>query len=357
MARRLDGMTTNLNTALVVGSNGLFGNHLCKVLRSNPGWQVIRCSRSSSGAGEPEICVDLTDPGAAAELAASLPPVTHVFYAARLASSDPDAETAINTTMFRNVLEAIAENGSAVRHVQVMHGTKWYGGASEPYPTPAREDGPRAATVNFYHTQQDMLADRSARASWTWSALRPHTICAADIGYSHSFVPLLGAHAALCGKMGIPLIFPGSEACFHSVRQATDIGLLADAAIWAATTPSCGGEAFNVVNADFFRWCDVWPRIARFFELDPGPVQPIRLGSYANALAPAWEKLARVGKLTVRRIEQIGDWSYFDRILRSERDDMSSTEKLRRYGFDRIVGCEAMFLRLFAQLREQRVIP
>lgn len=350
-------MENRPGTALIVGANGLFGRYLADRLEAASGWRVLRCSRTGSGSHRREVLVDLTDVGAAAELATSIPDVTHVFYAARFASADADTETAVNTSMLRNVLDAVAANGAAVQHIQLMHGTKWYGGVGDPYLTPADEDDPRARVPNFYHTQQDLLAERAPAAAWNWTTLRPHTICAPVAGQSHSLVPLLAAYAALCRQIGTQLIFPGSEACFRSMRQATDIDLLAEAAVWAATTPSCANEAFNVVNGDYFRWCELWPGIAGFFGLEPGPVQPIGLAAYTEALAPAWEELARVEGLEAKRIEDVGEWSYLDRILRSERDDMSSTAKLKRHGFDLAVDSGAMFLRMFEALREQRIIP
>lgn len=347
-------------TALVVGSNGLLGRHIVEFLANEPAWRTISCSRQGNPAleGSDHVAgVDLTSAPSTGRLREALREATHVFYVARFASRDPETEASVNAAMLRNLLDAVEAFGENVRHVQVVHGTKWYGSHLGAYRTPAREDDPRQGSASFYYAQQDMLAERSKVAPWTWSALRPHTICGSGAGHTHSLVPLLGAYAALCRHIGTPLIFPGSNECFESVSQVTDAGLLAEAAVWTANSPHCGGEAFNIVNADYFRWCNIWPQIADFFGIAPGPVQPIRLGDYISSLAPAWEQLACRHGLRVEHVEDVGNWRYLDRILRSDHDDMSSTAKIRRYGFNRVVETQDMFLRLFGCLRDDKVVP
>jgi nucleoside-diphosphate-sugar epimerase len=341
--------------ALVVGANGLFGERLSDRLEGMRGWTPIRLSRAP-GPHRDSLAADLTKPEAIPVVAAALAGVTHIFYAARLASSLPDAERDVNAAMLHTLLAAVDVGGGDVRHIQLMHGTKWYGSHLGPYPTPAREEGPRAADPCYYHLQQDLLSERGAGSPWTWCALRPHTVCGVSAGRQYSLVPLIGAYAALCREMDAPFDFPGTQACYDSVSQATDIDLLVDAAIWAATTPECAGEAFNVVNADYFRWRDLWPRIAEWFGLAPGVVRPRRMAREAAALAPAWARMARRHGLRTARIEQVGDWGYLDRILRSEHDDMSSTVKIRRYGFGPVVETEEMFRRLFDEMRRDRLI-
>jgi hypothetical protein len=47
--------------------------------------------------------------------------------------------------------------------------------------------------------------------------------------------------------------------------------------VWAATDPRCANQAFNSSNGDLFRWNELWPRLARFFELDVAPPLPLSL--------------------------------------------------------------------------------
>lgn len=57
----------------------------------------------------------------------------------------------------------------------------------------------------------------------------------------------------------------------------TDAGLLAEATVWAATNPECANQAFNINNGDLFRWQEMWPKIAAFFDMDVAPPLPMSL--------------------------------------------------------------------------------
>jgi nucleoside-diphosphate-sugar epimerase len=85
----------------------------------------------------------------------------------------------------------------------------------------------------------------------------------------------IALYASLCKALGLPLRFPGSEQTWHSIVDHTDAGLLAEATLWAAASPAAQNQAFNVNNGDIWRWSELWPRIARWFELDSAP--PVRL--------------------------------------------------------------------------------
>src|SRR5438445_411900 len=78
---------------------------------------------------------------------------------------------------------------------------------------------------------------------------------------SHAF------YAAICKELGLPLRFPGKPGAFRAVYQVTESGHMANAALWAAGEPRCANQAYNITNGDYFRWCNVWPRIAAVFEM------------------------------------------------------------------------------------------
>ena len=58
---------------------------------------------------------------------------------------------------------------------------------------------------------------------------------------------------------------PGSAVSYHTLIQMTDAKLLARAQVWAATSPNCANEGYNVTNGDCYRWEQIWPRLAEFF--------------------------------------------------------------------------------------------
>jgi hypothetical protein len=152
-------------------------------------------------------------------------------------------------------------------------------------------------------------------------------------------------------------MFPGSAACFDSVSQATDARLLAQAMQWASTTPACANEAFNIVNGDLFRWKHLWPAVADYFGMEAGPVRPLSLASRRQKLESAWNELAAAHELKSIPFADLGNWSYFDFTLRFDDDDISLTNKARRFGFDRFVDTDIELFGLFDRLRAMRIIP
>ena len=344
--------------ALVVGSNGIVGWALTELLLSAGDWKVIGLSRRPSPMGVigDRVEVDLRDRSACLSMGPSLKNVTHVFYCARATSPDLAEEERVNLEMFANIFDAVEANAPELTHVQLMQGAKWYGCHLGSYKTPACEDDPRHFPPNFYYVQQDFLVSRQSNASWTWSALRPHIVWGITLGYPHSFVVLLAAYATISRHLKLPLIFPGSRACFDSVSQATEARVLAKSMLWAATTPHCANNAFNIVNGDLFRWRYLWPKVADFFEMDAGEVQPIRLDERKQSMATVWQDIVRAHGLTTR-FTDLGNWSYFDFTMRFDSDDILQATKARQFGFNEFADTEAMLKASFEQLRVMKVIP
>src|SRR5262249_18392229 len=84
----------------------------------------------------------------------------------------------------------------------------------------------------------------------------------------------------------LPLRFPGKAGAYASIYQVTESAHFANAALWAATTPRCGLEAFNITNGDYFRWNNLWPKLAAAFDMPAGDVQTISLTTHMGDNAP-----------------------------------------------------------------------
>lgn len=344
--------------AVIAGASGLVGGRLASHLCSSGEWKVFCLSRSPPP--EPRahhIAVDLLDPASCAKAASALTDVTHVVFAARAIRSEAEEERRANAAMLVNLVSQLEPRAEGLEHICLVHGTKWYGSHLGPYRTPAREDDPRATVPNFYHDQLDWLATRQLGRQWHWSTLRPHIVCGVSVGTPFNLITTLGVYATLCRETGRPLTFPGTDACFSSVSQATDLDLLVEAVVWAMTNPDCANQSFNVVNADYFRWCDLWPCIAEVFELPVGGVEPRSLAMEFRALEPVWEQALYTHGLTPRPLNSLANGAFADFLFSAGWDDMSSTAKLRRYGFSRVVETEAMFKRLLTELRTNGIVP
>jgi len=346
-------------TAVIAGALGVAGRALVQHLEDQPDWRVVGLSRRAqrSPARAEFISIDLLD---RADCAAKLPRLadaTHVFFAAYTARPTPAEEVAPNLAMVVNLVETLEAAAPGLRHIQLTQGSKWYGNHLGPYRTPAREDDPRHMPPNFYYDQQDWLAARQVGKNWTWSAVRPHGLCGVSIGSPMNQLTALGCYGSLSRHFGLPLRFPGKPGAFDCVYQFTDAAHLAKAMVWAATTPACGNQAFNLTNGDFVRWRDIWPAIAGFFGIAPGPVQTISLERFMADKEPVWRELVAAHGLARHTLAELTNWRFADFVYGSDFDQMSSMTKARQAGWHEVVDSQAMMLRLLQRLRNERLIP
>ena len=345
--------------ALVVGATGVVGRYLLMHLLQTGAWDVVALSRRRPDvAGDyVHLAVDLTDPDACRTGLAAQPELTHVFYAAYLDRGDPAELARVNTAMLANVLDAVEDAGHPLQHVNLVEGTKWYGSHLGPFRTPARESDPRHLPPNMYYDQQDLLEARQRGKPWTWSAVRPHAVCGFSLGSPMNLALVLAVYACVCRELGLPLAFPGKPAAYRALYQCTDSSLLARAIEWMATQPQCANQAYNVTNGDLIRWENLFPRFARFFDMDLAPPRPIALVRAMADKGELWQRMVKRHGLVPHPFEQLAAWTFGDFVFGSDYDIVSDTGKVRRAGFAECMDTEQMFLDLFARLRTARVIP
>lgn len=351
--------------ALVAGALGLVGAALLEELQGR-GWRTIGVARgaasSAASAAQPDghrhLQLDLADGAACRRLLGPLAAeLTHVFFAARVSDADPERERQANLAMLTNLLDGLDAPRSALAHVCLVHGSKWYGSHLGPYETPAQEEDPRLPIGLFYYDQHDEMRRRAARRGWRWSTVRPHIVLGVGTRYPHNCVTLLGAYGSLCRAQGLPFVFPGSQAAFDAVSQCTDAGLLARAMLWSATDPRARDQDYNVINADYFRWRRLWPQLAAFFDLEDGGVRPGSLQQQFGDAGPAWSRLVRDHGLEALALSQLANWRFGDFLFAATWDDMSSTAKLRAHGFHDTISTEESFLGQLQRMRAERLIP
>jgi hypothetical protein len=82
-----------------------------------------------------------------------------------------------------------------------------------------------------------------------------------------NLVTAVGLYAAVTRELGQPFIFPGAPDFYTGLDCFTYSRLHADFALWAATEPRAGNQAFNVVNGDVQSWATMWPRLAQRFDV------------------------------------------------------------------------------------------
>jgi len=345
--------------ALIAGATGIVGRNLLRHLLTTADWDIVATSRRKpdvAGAYE-HISVDLMDAAACRAKLGHLRDVTHIFFAA-LAANREIAQAAIdNLALLRNLVETVEPIANDLQHIHVMHGTKWYGMHLGPFKTPAREDDPRHMPPNFYYDQWDYLVERQRGKRWTYSSARPHGISGFALGNHSNLTLVIAIYATICKELGLPLSHPGTPGNYTALYQCTDSGLLARAMVWMATTPRCANEAFNITNGDLIRWEFTWPKIARYFGMETGPRRRISLVQFMADKAPVWDRIVAKHGLRPYGYKEIVTWAYGDFVFTPEYDVISSTMKARQYGFHECVDTEEMFVRLWNEMRADRIIP
>jgi hypothetical protein len=137
----------------------------------------------------------------------------------------------------------------------------------------------------------------------------------------------------------------------------TDAALLAKATVWAATEDHCANQAFNIANGDLFRWSDLWPKIARFFEMDVAANLPMTLDVVMADKDALWEKMISRHRLARHSYAEVSSWRFADGVFSWDYDMFADGSKARRFGFHGYVQTDAMFMNIFADLRARKVIP
>jgi nucleoside-diphosphate-sugar epimerase len=346
-------------TALIAGATGVVGRNLLRQLASDPDWDVIAVSRRAPDiAGEyRHIAADLLDPANARRKLGELSEVTHIFFSAYIEKCSWAEMVAPNTALLTNLMNAVEPAAEGLRHVNLMHGTKWYGSHLGPFKTPAKETDPGHMPPNFYYDQQAFIVERQKGKAWSWSSARPHAICGFAIGNPMNLVMVLAVYATISKALGLPLRHPGSDANAHAFYNVTDSGLLARACVWMATNPAAANESFNITNGDIFRWQDIWAAIADYFGMEMAQPQKIDLVQMMADKGPLWERLVKENNLQPIPYEQLVGWSYGNFVFTPDYDIISSTIKAKRYGFTEVQDSQEMFFRHFSELRANRIIP
>jgi nucleoside-diphosphate-sugar epimerase len=346
-------------TALVVGARGVIGGNLIEHLEVTGGWNIVGLSRrggADHGAVR-HLAVDLLDRDATTQQLKALSDVTHVFYAAYQDRPTWAELVPPNLAMLTNVVDAIEPVAPALEHISLMQGYKVYGAHLGPFATPAKESDPPHMPPEFNVDQQQFLERRQAGASWSWSALRPSVVAGVGLGNPMNLAMVIAVYASVSKELGIPLRFPGKPGAYTSLIEMTDADLLAKATVWAATTKTSQNEAYNITNGDVFRWSSMWPRIAAFFELDVAPPLEMSLTEVMADKEPLWNTMVERHGLAPTPYADVSSWTFGDFVFAWDYDVIADTSKSRRAGFHRYVDTEAMFFRIFQDLRDQRLIP
>ncbi|MFN3231886.1 MAG: SDR family oxidoreductase [Alphaproteobacteria bacterium] len=358
------------NKILVAGATGLIGRAAIEHFAVLDEWDVVGVSRRipEDLDGDAElISVDLTDREACKSVFSQMHDVTHLAYAALYEKPglvpgwrDRD-QMDTNLTMIRNLFEPLEHAVTDLQHVSLLQGTKAYGAHIHPVEVPARERWPRDEHENFYWLQEDFLRDRQPGKNWTWTIIRPQIVFGHAVGSPMNPIAALGVYAAICRELGEPFSYPGGP---PAVMEAVDARIIARMLEWAAQTPICGNEIFNVTNGDVFVWPYVWPAIADALGVDAGTPRSQFLDQEMPKFEATWQSIVeKYGLKPYGLRELVGDsFIYLDATMSTGRDRAAppaivSTIKARQFGFHDCIDTEDMFAYWFNRLRAMNVLP
>jgi nucleoside-diphosphate-sugar epimerase len=352
-------MDTPLKVALIVGAQGIIGRNLVDYLATLTDWEVIGLSRRGGDASGRvrHLAVDLLDPADCRAKLSGLSQITHLFYAAYQDRPTWAELVPPNLAMLVHVVEAVEPVATSLQHISLMQGYKVYGAHLGPFKTPARETDADHMPPEFNVDQQRFLQQRQVGKAWSWSALRPSVVGGFALGNPMNLAVAIAVYAAMSKELGLPLRFPGKPGAYDKLLEMTDAGLLARATVWAATEPRCANQAFNITNGDLFRWNELWPLLARFFELEVAPPLPLPLSVVMADKEPLWQAMVAKYELTPHTYQEVSCWGFADFVFSWDYDLFADGSKARRFGFHEFIDTEAMFRGIFEDLRRRKVIP
>ena len=345
--------------AVVAGVTGAVGSAIARELASSDEWTIAGLSRNPPKdpiTGVEYVSTDLADAERCRQALAGHGDATHLFYCGRATHREQTLEdAATNLALLDNVLSA-AERG-ALRHAHLVQGGKVYGVHVGPFPTPAREDDPRAVIENFNYDQEDLLRRRSEERSWSWSASRPNTLLHFSPAIARNLVSSLGAYAAISRELGCALDFPGTGG---RVPQS-DPGDLDRA------SGACDG-----LDGDRARVREPGVQRDQRGRLPLEPHVAAHRGGVRHAVRKRPSTTARGGdagegggvgscprtiRASSRPLSEVANWGYLDATLERTWDEILSTTKVRRFGFHDWEDSEERLLALIGEYRAAGILP
>jgi nucleoside-diphosphate-sugar epimerase len=348
-----------MSTTLIAGAHGVIGGAVLRAA-AEQGRDIVTVARrgpvSENGAvlGE-HIAVDLLDRDATATALSARSDIDRVVFAAYIEKPTMAATVAPNVAMLANLLDGLAAN--PVRRVVLIGGGKSYGEHLGGYKTPAKESDPRFLGPIFYNDQEDLLAEHAARQGYTWTVLRPDAVIGPSFGSPMNMLTGVAVYATICKHLGVPLRFPGTDAAWAALHQATDARVIADAALWALTSSTAENEVFNVTNGDHFRWQHLWPDIAADFGIETAAPQPMSLREQMADKAHTWDRIVAEHGLLPLTLDRAVSWPFVDDWFGNGGDMVQSTIKIRQAGFGGCIDTHQSFIENFDSLRALNFIP
>jgi len=356
-----------MGTVLIAGALGLVGRAVLEHFEAQGGWETIALARRAPDFPSRArfLSVDLTDREDCRAKLSPLTGITHILYAALFEKPELGKgwleadQIATNLAMLINLMDAVEPGNPGLRHIALLQGTKAYGVHLGQMPIPGKERAPRHIHPNFYWAQEDFIrARQEAGPGWSYTIFRPQAVIGFALGSAMNLLSAIGAYAAISRELGVPLVWPGSG---QRITEATDVRLLARAIAWAGGSPAAANQTFNVTNGDAFLWQDLFPVVARVFDMEQGLPHPMPLPSIMADKGPVWDRIVERHGLLPYRLDQLigSSWQFADFAFSRTGHTASllSTVKIRQAGFNDCIDSAEMLEWWLRELQRRRVLP
>jgi hypothetical protein len=236
--------------------------------------------------------------------------------------------------MLDTFLRALDKTGASktLKRILLVTGAKQYGVHLGRPKNPMLESDPwlRSSDYppNFYYNQQDILhAYCKEHEGVSWTVTYPNDVIGFAKGNFMNLSTSIALYSAVTKEMGEELVWPGSETFYTRFDCFTDSKLHARFCVWAATEAKAENEAFNVVNGDVESWQNLFPLLAKRFELKikadqflQSPLDENNMDLDKNPpISTVAKEIGLVGKTERSRVEQ-----RIDLVKWSQRDDVKS---------------------------------
>jgi len=352
-------ITTTKNTALIAGVTGQIGRSVASQVVRRDNWSVLGIARRPNrDSNYPIVMADLTDQKDCYEKLSPLRHVTHIVYTARydhFGGAQESIDT--NIVMLKNLINSVVPHADNLKHIHLVHGTKYYGHTKAERPVPYQEDDECGNFDSFYYSQQELVRQLQLGQPWSWSISRPHAFCDHNVRESRNLILLVGIYASIMRECGLPLTFPGTDKSYHSRTQFSWLPTLARSIVWMMTDPKCANQAFNVVNGDAPTWAQLWPQLASWFDMPAGNPSSTSFETLLAGKESVWQALTRRHNLISQPLKTIVQWPYGDYALSCQWDVVSDMTKATTAGFTEKVNSLKMWQEGFAFYRAQKLIP
>lgn len=352
---------------VIFGPSGLVGGAALRHFDKLTDWKVVALSRRPPAFphGSRFITLDLTDEVRCQEVLGELTDTTHIIYTALYEEEDvirgwrAKKQMEINLTMLQNAIKPLDKMAKNLTHISFFQGTKAYGAHLRPPPVPARERWDRNDHENFYWYQEDFIKNQQRGKAWNWTIFRPQTIFGFALDAPLNILLAMAVFAIIRRAEGLSLCHPGGG---PYVTEAIDARLIARALGWATSATGAQDEVFNITNGDNITFPDLWPTIARHFNMPMGEPEPMRLQDIMPTKAHIWNDVVREHNLRPIAYENLvgSSWQFADFNFAAGKNPapvVVSSIKLRQHGFQDCIDSEDMLIELLEQYQTEGILP